>query len=93
MRGCDELYISNKELLDYIGTKFLLVRIIILYCSGIVSQIWRMLSDNWNHKLQDKQDLDKEDARKLLEIAENEEKKVQEKMRKVNGGKKRKKDW
>lgn len=42
---------------------------------------------------EEKQDLDKEDARKLLEIAENEEKKVQEKMRKVSGGKKRKKDW
>lgn len=52
--------------------------------------------DNENEQQEpseDKQDLDKEDARKLLEIAENEEKKVQEKMRKVSGGKKRKKDW
>ena len=52
--------------------------------------------DNQNDQQEpseDKQDLDKEDARKLLEIAENEEKKVQEKMRKVSGGKKRKKDW
>lgn len=50
-------------------------------------------NENESESAEDKQDLDKEDARKLLEIAENEEKKVQEKMRKVNGGKKRKKDW
>ena len=42
---------------------------------------------------EEKQGLDKEDARKLLEIAENEEKKVQEKMRKVGNSKKPKKDW
>ena len=43
---------------------------------------------------EEKKDLDKEDARKLLEIIDNEEKKVQEKLRKVNGkGKKPEKDW
>lgn len=42
----------------------------------------------------DKKDLDKEDARKLLEIIENEEQKVQEKLRKMKGNsKKPKKDW
>ena len=42
----------------------------------------------------EKKDLDKEDARKLLEIIENEEKKVQEKLRKMKGNsKKPKKDW
>ncbi|MFT4534995.1 MAG: Ca-activated chloride channel family protein [Saprospiraceae bacterium] len=42
----------------------------------------------------DKKDLDKEDARKLLEIIDNEEKKVQEKLRKMKGNsKKPKKDW
>lgn len=42
----------------------------------------------------DKKDLDKEDARKLLEIIDNEEQKVQEKLRKMKGNsKKPKKDW
>jgi len=42
----------------------------------------------------EKKDLDKEDARKLLEIIDNEEKKVQEKLRKMKGNsKKPKKDW
>ncbi len=42
----------------------------------------------------EKKDLDKEDARKLLEIIENEEKKVQEKLRKMKGNStKPKKDW
>ena len=42
----------------------------------------------------EKQDLDKEDAKKLLEIVDNEEQKVQEKLRKVKGGdRKQKKDW
>ena len=42
----------------------------------------------------EKKDLDKEDARKLLEIIENEEQKVQEKLRKMKGNsKKPKKDW
>lgn len=40
------------------------------------------------------QDLSKEDALKLLEVIENEEKNVQEKLRKVSGKKKNiKKDW
>lgn len=40
------------------------------------------------------QDLSKEDALKLLEVIENEEKNVQEKLRKVQGNKKKpKKDW
>ena len=43
---------------------------------------------------EEKKDLDKEDARKLLEIIENEEKKVQEKLRKMKGNSsKPKKDW
>ena len=50
-------------------------------------------NESESESTKEKRDLDKEDARKLLEIAENEEKKVQEKMRKVSGGKKRKKDW
>ncbi len=42
----------------------------------------------------EKKDLDKEDARKLLEIIDNEEKKVQEKLRKMKGNSsKPKKDW
>ena len=42
----------------------------------------------------EKQDLDKEDAKKLREIVDNEEQKVQEKLRKVKGGdRKQKKDW
>lgn len=42
----------------------------------------------------EKKDLDKEDARKLLDIIENEEKKVQEKLRKLKGNSnKPKKDW
>ena len=43
---------------------------------------------------EEKQDLDKKDAARLLEIVENEEKKVQEKMRRVDSKKpKSKKDW
>ena len=43
---------------------------------------------------EEKQDLDKKDAERLLEIVENEEKKVQEKMRRTSGEKtKSKKDW
>lgn len=43
---------------------------------------------------EDKQELDKEDALKLLQVIENEEKKVQEKMRRIqDGGKKPEKDW
>ena len=43
---------------------------------------------------EEKQDLDKKDAARLLEIVENEEKKVQEKMRRVSSKKpKSKKDW
>lgn len=43
---------------------------------------------------EEKKDLDKEDARKLLEIIDSEEKKVQEKLRKMSASSKRpKKDW
>ena len=42
----------------------------------------------------EKQELDSTDARKLLEIIQNEELKVQEKMRKFNSNRKRPvKDW
>ena len=43
---------------------------------------------------QDAQELSKEDAEKLLKVIENEEKNVQEKLRKISGNKKKpKKDW
>jgi len=43
---------------------------------------------------QEAQEMTKEDAEKLLQVIENEEKKVQEKLRKVSGSKnKPKKDW
>lgn len=43
---------------------------------------------------EDKQTLDKEDALKLLQVIENEEKKVQEKLRRIQDqGKKPEKDW
>ena len=51
-------------------------------------------NDNQKEQESDAQDLSKEDAMKLLEVIENEEKNVQEKLRKVSGKKKNiKKDW
>jgi Ca-activated chloride channel family protein len=51
-------------------------------------------SQNQQDQQADSQDLSKEDAMKLLEVIENEEKNVQKKLRKVSGKKKKiKKDW
>lgn len=51
-------------------------------------------NENKQDQNSEAQDLSKEDALKLLEVIENEEKNVQEKLRKVSGKKKNiKKDW
>jgi len=51
-------------------------------------------NESTNTGEEDKQTLDREDALKLLQVIENEEKKVQEKLHRVkDGGKKPEKDW
>lgn len=51
-------------------------------------------NNNEESAAEEAQELNKEDAEKLLQIIENEEKKVQEKLRKVSGSKKKpEKDW